>query len=180
MSDLVDFGIQNENSDQRAHVCPVVKRVYVYPTVEALKLIKNCAYPKRNAYQPGCKQQTAEGFLVPAKHIPKCIGLEVRNSVWAYIDLKEDQDTTLKGQKAVCLITGMIKKGLYPIPALAEEVKARDLQIDGQDIILKWSRDEQDAHIIQVKCDFKGGPKNLGGTGNLFLQTAERNPKKKH
>ena len=33
---------------------------------------------------------------------------------------------------------------------------------------------------IQVKCDFEGGPKELGGTGNLFLQIAERNNTGEH
>ncbi len=28
----------------------------------------------------------------------------------------------------------------------------------------------------QVKCDFDGGRKELGGTGNLFLQVKEANP----
>ena len=29
--------------------------------------------------------------------------------------------------------------------------------------------------IFQVKCDIKGGHKEGGGSGNLFIQTAERN-----
>ena len=33
---------------------------------------------------------------------------------------------------------------------------------------------------IQVKCDYRGGPRELGGSGNLFLQTHECNPLRRH
>jgi hypothetical protein len=50
------------------------------------------------------------------------------------------------------------------------------VQIDGDDIVVLTGANR--VHI-QVKCDYPGGDKALGGTGNLYLQVAERNPLKK-
>jgi hypothetical protein len=44
------------------------------------------------------------------------------------------------------------------------------MQFEGLDIVVATRV------RIQVKLDFRGGERELGGTGNLFLQTAECNP----
>jgi len=179
MNELYPFGIQNEQSDLRAHVCPLVRRVYVYPTAEGRKAVLSGAWPKRSASQPGVEGATAEGYLVPPFAIRRCVSLEFSPAAWDTIALKEGEDTSAKGQKAVCLVAGMIRNGVFPLPYSVEGLNAdpdKTMQIKGDDIILTLGAEQ--VHI-QVKCDFRGGDKAQGGTGNLFLQTAERNPLKK-
>ena len=90
---------------------------------------------------------------------------------------KFDKDDGLheKGRKATLLIKGMIRDGMFPMPAIPLEQLDRALQIDGEDIVA-WISGRRIR--IQVKCDYAGGEESLGGTGNLFLQTAELNPLK--
>ena len=93
--------------------------------------------------------------------------------------IREDDDTSEKGRKAVGLIAAMLRRGLLPIPGKVQRLVTdidKPLQIEGQDIIVEFGA----ATVrIQVKCDYKGGDKSRGGTGFLYLQTAERNPMKK-
>jgi hypothetical protein len=80
------------------------------------------------------------------------------------------ESTGTKGQKAVYVVHEMLKRGLIPIKQNIETITEQDMQISGTDIIVH-------SNIrIQVKCDWKAGTKELGGTGNLFIQTAECNP----
>ena len=60
---------------------------------------------------------------------------------------------------------------MYCDPAIVKEM---DLQINGVDIVINMNTK------IQVKCDYRGGPKAYGGTGNLYLQVRECNPFGKH
>jgi len=177
--ELYDYGIQNERSDIRAHVCPRVQRLYVFPTVEGQKAVASGAWPIRPAYQNGVVGPTAIGYLVPPFAIKKCISLEVNPAAWVTINLQESDDTSLKGKKAVELVKQMILSGMFPLPYSLKEVNAdltKTIQINGDDIIVNLGAHQ--VHI-QVKCDFGGGDPRLGGTGNLYLQVAERNPLKK-
>jgi hypothetical protein len=91
----------------------------------------------------------------------------------------EAADTSDKGRKAVELVAAMIRNGLFPLPYAVGQLDsdpAKDMQINGDDIIVDLGANR--VHI-QVKCDFRGGDKALGGTGNLYLQVAERNPLKR-
>ena len=56
----------------------------------------------------------------------------------------------------------------------AEECSNIALQRGGVDLLLTAQ------FKIQVKCDWIAGPKELGGKGNLFIQDAELNPKKRY
>lgn len=176
---LHDYGIQNEGSDLRAHVCPLVRRVYVYPTAEGRRVAMSGQWPRRSAYQPGVEGATAEGYLVPPLVIPRSAGVEVRAEAWDAAGFSQSDDTSTKGQKAVRFVTGMIRAGVFPLPysvGALDADPALAMQIRGDDIIVDLGTCR--VHI-QVKCDFKGGDKALGGTGNLFLQVSERNPLKK-
>lgn len=63
-----------------------------------------------------------------------------------------------------------IKRGEKTVPqAKAEESGDKSVQIAGTDIVVCCKK------RIQVKCDSRCGERPLG-TGNLFLQRAERNP----
>ena len=172
---LFDYGIQNEDSHIRAHVCPQVKRVYIYPTSEGIRALSNGR--EAYGYQPGVAEPTAKGYLVEPFKIGKCLALQINNRVWEHFKFQENETTTEKGRKAVKLVVSMIKEGLFPLPTaiIANADLSKNIQVKGDDVIV-WT---QKACIkIQVKCDFRGGEKQLGGTGYLYLQTAERNPLK--
>ena len=173
---LHDYGIQTEDSHIRAHVCPAVRRIYVYPTVHGIAALNR----GRNAlgYQPGVDGPTANGKLVKPFDIDNCVALQINERVWDAFAFDEDADTTVKGAKAVKLVVRMIKAGLFPLPAgiIIDPNLSKAIQIKGDDIYV-WT--QKSCVQIQVKCDFQGGEKHLGGTGNLYLQTAERNPLKK-
>jgi len=177
---LIDYGIQNENSHIRAHVCPVVKRIYVFPTANGVAAMESGDYPERSASQPGYDGVTAKGYLVPPFNIGDCVSVSVNDNVWAALRFDNGEKLTEKGDKAVRLVVGMLKRGLFPFPVVAEEIRDEDLQIKGADILVKAGVIAKEGTVIQVKCDFKGGEKSLGGTGNLFLQTAECNPLRRY
>jgi hypothetical protein len=140
----------------------VAKTIYVYKTSAGIKTISTGEFSERPAYQNGIK--TASGYLVPPSRIPGIVRIKIPDSLW---NITEYDNLGTKGTKAVAIVRYAIVNGLFPIAMQAEEVSERDLQISGTDIIVSAK-----AHI-QVKCDYKGGE---GGTGNLYLQTAECNP----
>lgn len=170
---LIDHGIQNEDSHLRAHVCPMPQKVYVYPTQCGLNAISTGRYRLAAAHQPGVQVATAMGYLVPPFDIERCAGVSLRPAVWAAIQWKE-RSTYWKGRQATVLVMGMLKNGLFPIPALGTEITDRDLQIEGTDIIVRAGAIRQQDIVIQVKCDLPGG--EPPGSGSLYLQTQECNP----
>ena len=60
---LVEHGIQTEAADYRAHVCPVVERIYVFPTGPAKELVEWGGYRLRSTSINGV--ETAKGAAVP-------------------------------------------------------------------------------------------------------------------
>ena len=86
------------------------------------------------------------------------------------INFSPEDSTGAKGDKAVKIVSGLIRRGMFPFYLEGIEVGDYDLQIEGLDIIVSMNA------RIQVKCDYRGGPRWHGGTGNLFLQVAECNP----
>ena len=82
--------------------------------------------------------------------------------------------TNVKGLQALRIVKEMLRRGLIPISMGVTVVSDMEMQIAGTDIIVT-------AHArIQVKCDYMAGPESLGGSGNLYLQTHECNPFRKH
>lgn len=177
---LVDYGIQNEGSHIRAHVCPTARRVYVYPTESGVEAVKSGQYRKEPGYQEGVTAPTALGYLVPPFDLRRCVALSFNGNVWDSLDLQKGSTTTQKGNTAVRLVVQMLKGGLFPISVPAYEITDKDLQIKGADVIVKGGSITKDDIVIQVKCDFDGGEKELGGTGNLYLQVAECNPLRRY
>jgi hypothetical protein len=112
---LYDYGIQNEDSHIRAHVCPEVRRVYVYPTSQGIKALTK----GRDAlgYQSGVNGPTANGKLVKPFDIANCVSLQINDRAWDTIKFDDKDSTTKKGGKAIKLIVAMIKAGLSPLPA---------------------------------------------------------------
>ncbi len=77
--------------------------------------------------------------------------------------------TSQKGKLAVRVVCYLMKVGRFPLWINAEESQDREVQISGADIVVCCNR------RVQVKCDYYAGPRP--GTGNLFLQKAECNPR---
>jgi len=165
-SELVDYGIQTEDSDIRAHVSVVAGKVYVFPTKLAVALVKSGKYPERKAWQPGIPYPTAKGYIIPWRDIPNIVPVAASKFIREQNFGSEDS-TTLKGEKASNVVEGLVRLGWFPLAVLPIVSEDTEIQRRGIDIIVHctWR--------IQVKCDFHAGE---GGTGNLFLQVAERNP----
>jgi hypothetical protein len=176
---LVEYGIQTEGSQLRAHVCPVARRVYVYPTECGVAAIETGGHMEVDGYQAGVEGRTAQGYLVPPFAIARCVALAVNERVWERLAFAEGDSLVEKGRKAARLVAAMVREGLFPLPAAAEEVAEEALQIRGADIVVRGAWGEEGV-VIQVKCDYEGGEKALGGSGYLFLQVRERNPFRSH
>jgi hypothetical protein len=170
---LFPYGIQTERSDLRAHVCPVVHRVYVFPTQSGVRALSKGT--ERLGHQASIAQATANGHCVRPFDIERCVALEFNSRAWKAIGFSESDDTSAKGKKAVLLIKKMLKAGLFPLPvaSIVDDGLSESVEIKGADVYA-WIGKQRVR--IQVKCDYRGGEESLGGTGYLYLQTAERNP----
>ena len=167
---LFPYGIQNEKSSIRAHVCVRVGIVYVFETKYGVSAIENGSYPCLPAYTGA--QVTAMGHIVPPDGIHGIMGFNIPNDLKNEILPLENSTTSAKGEGATRIVKEMMKRGLLAMPIILEDETSPEAQIEGNDLIV--SRDNK----IQVKCDWKGGTKTRGGTGNLYLQIAESNPNK--
>lgn len=169
---LVEYGIQNEETDLRAHVCVVAKVVYVYPTINGVRAIETGVYRTAPAFQDG--RQTAMGYLVPPADIADCIACTLPQRLLDTHPITEAMNTTEKGEAAARMVSMGIRRGVIALPYTANLVTDLKLQLAGVDLIVRNNL------RIQVKCDYRGGEKSRGGTGNLYLQFAESNPFKQH
>jgi hypothetical protein len=169
---LHDYGIQNEESDIRAHVSVVTRTVYVFETSAARAAIAahpDC--PIKFAGQPGCNGPTGKGYVMPLAWIDGVRRVRFRWVRWE--EFQPTMSTSEKGALAVEFVVTLLKYGRFPLWIAATESDDGSVQIAGTDIVVA-------AHKrIQVKCDWKSGDPPLG-TGNVFLQTAEVNPLKLH
>jgi hypothetical protein len=172
---LVEHGIQNEGSDLRAHVCFGSKVLYVYDTVDGLEAIEKCPYPPRLVYRDinGRRVCTAKGYVIPIGSIRNIRCIHVPTWVWERYDPKNGGSPSSKGRAAAEFVQWTMENGFFPIPFVLTEATYVE-QLEGIDIVIKGES------RVQVKCDYRGGHKGRGGTGNLFLQIAECNPLKEY
>jgi len=164
---LVEYGIQSEQSDCRAHVCPKVRWVYIYSTSHGIDAVQSGSFEKRSAYTK--KVKTAVGFLVPPS-VLNCFEAIPSEDIWKRVDFCETDSAAEKGDKAVEVVKHILRNGEFPFRTEGKSISDHQMQVSGVDITVNVDVK------IQVKCDFHGGDKKLGGTGNLFLQTHECNP----
>ncbi len=164
---LVEYGIQSEQSDYRVHVCPKVRRVYIYSTSHGIDAIQSGSFAERSAYTKNVK--TARGFLVPPSAL-NCFQVIPSEDIWKRVDFCETDPPAEKGDKAVEVVKHILRNGEFPFRTEGKSISDHQMQVNGVDITVNVDVK------IQVKCDFHGGDKKLGGTGNLFLQTHECNP----
>jgi len=175
---LFDTPIQLERSDVRMHVSPATKRVLIFRTADAQKLLENfrAEFPEVRAFQDGVSYATARGMLVPCDRMPnlRILDPKLPDDCWAR-GFRPDHNTTTKGRRAADLVLWLLDKGRIPLWfRKSDEPDDMNVQRKGTDIVI-WARIR-----IQVKCDWEAGPVNLGGSGNIFLQTAELNPLKRY
>jgi len=173
---LVQYGIYQEQSDYRCHVCFGEGFIYLYPTQSGIDACDSGHFRKKPAYQPDEDDPTAEGYLVPPGEITHCISAPIQPNILrqALAMIPDRCSTTRKGEVATKLVRHMLRHGKLAIPFQSLEVTDRKIQIDGTDLIINCSI------RIQVKCDWRGGDHSDTSTGNLFLQVAERNPFNRH
>lgn len=170
--ELIQYGIHTENSDIRAHVSPVNWAVYIFQTFAGVDAIQAHNPPLRTATQPGVTGATAEGWLVKLEWIDDLRRRQYYSwPHWA--EFQPSLSTSRKGELAVKCVVDLMKIGRFPLWIDAGETDAENIQIAGTDIVLFCRKK------IQVKCDYRSGHKP-NGTGNFFLQKAERNPHRLH
>jgi len=170
---LFDYGIHNEASNIRAHVAPLARILYVFPTICAVRAMAK--FPVKSAYQNGVAGKTATGHTVPPSAIQNIRKLRIAE--FRLEGFTEDLATSEKGQRAVSIVSEFLKAGRFPLWLDGEFVLEKEMQITGTDIKVRgqWK--------IEVKCDFRAsdmwGEPDPRCTGNLYLQIAERNPLKR-
>lgn len=166
------YGIQTEKSDYRIHVSPKTRRIYVYPTDAGIRAIATGQHRKATAYTGD--KPTAEGYLVPPRDIQGCRAVSIPDDMIRSLRAVEAGNNSQKGDQAAQVVCEMLRRGLIPSLFETRGVTELGLQLDGVDITV-------DARCsIQVKYDEAAGPREWGGTGNLFLQIAESNPYASH
>jgi hypothetical protein len=162
--DLFKYGIFEEKSDIRAHVTH--EKVYVFKTkiLKELLLLKGNELPDAKAYQSDYDEPTGYGKLIKPEMIYDMRILQFTS--WnEWINYKKEWSTTLKGKWAVKCVVELIRIGRFPF--WLEVTQNEDVKIDiqGTDILVVMNQ------RIQVKCDYP-----IFKTGNLFIQTHEKNP----
>lgn len=168
---LFEYGIHTENSDVRAHVSVVNKTIYVFQTRHGVEAVRTGKWPVRPAYQDGVTGATAEGWLVPVEAIDDL--RRVKFYSWeGWTQFRPTLPTSRKGTLAVLCCIAAMKRGRFPFWLDAAEDQRENIQQLGTDILVFCRK------RIQVKCDFTGGDRP-NGSGNLYLQRAERNPLKR-
>jgi len=170
-TELVEYGIFQDESNIHAHVGVLAKTVYVFPTHEVVELIGTGKYREVSVETDGII--TAMGYLVPINHVPHCQAVRIPENVFRGCRFSEGDSAGLKGDKAIMVVKWLMGAGKFPIWLRPEIIEDVQMQISGTDIIVGCRA------RVQVKCDYRAGNGN-GCTGNLFIQAAECNPQREH
>jgi len=175
-TELCKYGIFNYNATHCIHVGFKTAMLFVYDTEQ---MIAHINY-KKDEFQPYQKApafqksiQTADGFLVPYD-LFFINAINIHSIMVHYPDNEKLIDESTKSKMSINIIKTALQNNMVNFQLKAREVTDKEKQIEGQDIIIVNNI------IIQVKCDWYAGPKEKGGTGNLYVQTHECNPFNKH
>lgn len=168
-AELFDYGIHTENSDIRAHVSVVNRTIYAFETARGVEAVKKHNPPEKYAGQPGVEGHTARGWILKPAMIEGLRSLAF-HSWTGWEQFSQEMSTSQKGHMAVKCVCDCMRIGRFPFWINSTEDDRENVQIKGVDIVVFCRKK------IQVKCDWYSGPPP--GTGNLFLQSAERNPNK--
>lgn len=170
---MVEYGISQCESKFCVHVGFQVGCIYMFPTSAGQEAVENKLGIVRSANQPGVVYATARGRAVPWRQVRGIEEIRIPEDILTRLSCQRRESTSIKGHKALMVVKELLLRGLLPIELQLGEVKESDLQIKGFDIIVRANL------TIQVKCDYRCGTRDLGGTGNVYLQTHELNPLKK-
>ncbi len=169
-SKLREHGLKQEGSDLRIHICAKVMKAYLFPTARGIDAINSGLYPEYSAGQEGVNFSTARGFCVPPGDISGCVAYPIPENILIRYPIEYSFSCKKKGKVAVSIARVMLRQGLIRFPTLPQKIMSGDIKMEKTGTM----------HIgnckIRIKCDFNGGDRSLGGTGSLFLQTAEANP----
>lgn len=165
---MIKYGIDEEESDIRAHVSLPGKCITVFRTADMRALLERNSYPTRMAGQKGVDGFTSKGHVVPITDVnPKYI-LTSKFYQWD----KWDHDAMSCGEKgdmAVDCVRAAIIANKFPLWVCGIVNDQVEIDIEGTDILVSSRR------RIQVKYDWLAYPKP-GGSGKLYIQTHECNP----
>lgn len=155
------YGVQSEKSDIHVHVAPGTRLVMAVMTSELQMVMWN--YPE-------AVSETFRGRKVPLGVLNSLRYLQTKPEWWGMFHPSQHWDSpSVKGDKARQLLTQIIDQGWFFVwPHQQKITDEKAWQLDGEDILLKPLR-------LQVKCDWIAGPKEKGGSGNIFAQTHETN-----
>ena len=172
---LIEHGIQTEVADWRAHVCVNAGKIYFFKPEAALEAIAEGKAKARTAGQRvnGRQQVTAYGYIVPVAAIKGIVEVDAR----AEISLFKWDSFRERGDNAEAIVHALIVMGFTPLGSdtlVWEQPKGSKGQFEGIDLNVESNGVVQ---TVQVKCDMRGGYRaGVRCTGNLFIQTSERNP----
>lgn len=166
---MTEYGINEDTSAMRVHVCPKARKLYVFPTESGRSAVTSKS--QVNGFQPGIEYATARGTLVCPTSISsvRIVFMDTADA----LKYCEEWPTDRKGKWAEDLVADYLEAGRIPLPFSAKTCRDVRLQFAGKDMIASGS------FTIQVKCDGPGGI-GYGASGKLFLQTHELNPLNKH
>lgn len=187
-SRLIEYGIQNEESDFRFHVSFFTGTAYRFPTKIGRQIVNDCIdgllnYERFESSQPGTNQITGVGYKVPHEDIEECVEIPIPHNFlreadfdpdWIYVEGGSlpppnfyNRSTSEKGRAAEKITELLLENQLVPLPLESKFIEQKDIQQQGKDFFIKakiW---------IEAKCDA------WGGRTGLRLQTHELNPFKR-
>lgn len=169
---LYEYGILQEQSAYRIHVCPQARRVYVYPTSEGVAAVKSGRYPSKPAFSSD-GVVTALGVTVPPTALKSIREVEVEEWLWRFLNLTKADSSSEKGRKAEKMVAYLAEQGRLPLSMKVTRITDVDDQRDGVDAQMECK------HRVQIKCDLRGGV-GPGCHNTLYLQTHERNYHHEH
>jgi hypothetical protein len=165
---LVRHGIQTELADLRFHVSVVTKSVYVFEPRNAIEAYQTGNYREAGAFTGAI--QTAKGYLIPPGDIKGCRRVPIPETLFISTLFSINDSPSIKGKKAERVVNEMIRTGLISLVTDTVSIPDKEMQIGGSDILAVMAKE------VQVKCDWRAGEREFGGSGNLYIQTEECNP----
>lgn len=169
---LWNHGILNEESHFRVHVCFNEGAIYIFETRNGQHAIEMGLGRDVYANQDRVQGYTSHGKSLRPDEIRDCLRIVIPPEVLLSAKFYPYDSTSEKGRKAIYVFDQMRRRGLIPTLSMIEVDDTQE-QIKGTDIVV--INDVK----IQVKCDATGGLKPKG-RGTLYLEVAERNPRKMH
>lgn len=163
---MTDLYRCEDGAEIRIHISIVNRELYIF-TSKMLEETKSefCFFEREVETEDGI---TATGICIPIELIKGLKKCKISKDIWNTYD--SNATTSLKGRFAVEVVKAYCDEHKIKF----EEAMDIKNQINGIDGWMTWDNGKR--YTVQIKLDEKSG--NWPGTGNLFIQTFERNPNK--